>query len=165
VKKFKEIAIVNPERFLSKISIDKDGCWIHSGSRDQDGYVIIRDIGQYKAHRYSYALFNKGLSNELVIDHKCRNRACCNPDHLRAVTTNTNVTENRCNMLIDYCKKGHMLTIENKASHKSKGGYVTVCRECARIKNRKIRYDDSTRDKRLARRRELKILKKELINV
>ena len=27
----------------------------------------------------------------LVIDHKCRNRLCCNPDHLEAVTQAVNV--------------------------------------------------------------------------
>lgn len=164
MKKFNKIIITNPEKFLSKIKIQNEtGCWIFSGAIDKDGYRICHDKKPYKSHRYSFELFNGPLSEYMVIDHMCRNRACCNPDHLRDVTPTVNAKENRINMLIDYCKKGHKLTEENKSKHKGNGGFVTVCKECNRIKNKKARSNEETREKRIARRRELRLLNIEKI--
>jgi hypothetical protein len=61
-------------------------------------------------------------------------------------------------MLIDFCKKGHELTDDNKSKHKGNGSFVTVCKECVRIKNKKYRSDESKREQRLARGRELRLL-------
>lgn len=38
------------------------------------------------AHRWVYSWFNGWIPDGLHLDHKCRVRACVNPDHLEAVT-------------------------------------------------------------------------------
>lgn len=84
-------------RFWSKVGLpDVQGCmnWL---ARDTDTYGYGRiSIGlghrppKYKAHRVAYALAY-GDPGESVLDHLCRNHACCNPDHLEPVTHGENV--------------------------------------------------------------------------
>lgn len=53
------------------------------------------------------------LLDGLQIDHKCRNRACCNPAHLEAVTVAVNVQRGASGSLVTHCPKGHELTESN----------------------------------------------------
>lgn len=72
---------------------DKSGeCWIWMRHIDKHGY------GRWKtgyAHRYAYeAHAGRALKEGEQVDHKCHQRACINPKHLRAVTNKQN-GENR----------------------------------------------------------------------
>lgn len=55
---------------------------------------IVRFSYQGKAwmvHRLLYTLLVGPIPDELVLDHKCKDRACCNPSHVEPVTQKVNV--------------------------------------------------------------------------
>lgn len=67
-------------------------CIEWTGAKDADGYglVFIRHRDRYFAHRLTYTQAKGPMSDELTIDHLCRNRACVNPEHLEAVAAGVN---------------------------------------------------------------------------
>lgn len=82
------------ERFWAKV--DKSGeCWNWTAAKKPDGYgqffMYARNVS---AHRAVYEMENGPIGEGLEIDHKCHNRACVRPSHLRATTHKRN-TENR----------------------------------------------------------------------
>lgn len=59
---------------------------------DKQGYGVIHcSAGSFKAHRIAYEWWVGPIPEGLTIDHLCRNRACCWPPHLEAVTFEENV--------------------------------------------------------------------------
>ena len=72
------------------------GCIEWAGAKDRYGYgkiKVIDDFGaqrQTGAHRAAWIAFVGPIEGALVIDHKCRNEACINVDHLRLVTNAEN---------------------------------------------------------------------------
>ena len=106
------------QRFLTKISIHKSGCWEWQGALNY-GYGIIGIKGKTpRAHRWIYEYFYGQFPEELVINHICENKKCVNPLHLEAVTQRENMhyhiknhghpTKNKSN-----CVNGHALTEDN----------------------------------------------------
>lgn len=66
-------------------------CWLWTASLDSHGYGRIRINGKTSgAHRVAYELANGRIPEGLVIDHKCHNRACVNPECLQAVSPKAN---------------------------------------------------------------------------
>lgn len=78
------------EAFKQFAEVNIVGCWEWKG-RKRSGYgSIILKGRSYWAHRVSYALFVGPIAEDMVIDHCCRHRGCCNPAHLLQVTHQEN---------------------------------------------------------------------------
>lgn len=66
-------------------------CWVCDRSPDWNGYVRIRVDGAYVfAHRHFYEDRYGPLPPGKHLDHLCRQRDCCNPEHLDPVTNAEN---------------------------------------------------------------------------
>lgn len=119
------------------------GCWLWDGFL-ADGYgrfswrVDGKTIGGLLAHRLIYELEVGQIPFGLQIDHKCRNRACCNPAHLEPVTKHENMlramavgTIGKYNSTKTHCKSGHEYTPENTMFKPGyKGNRARQCRQC-----------------------------------
>lgn len=136
----------NKKWFTDRVKINENGCWIlPQKPNSTSGYVRVRIPGSkdrkaYQAHRLSYEAFIKKIPKGLVIDHLCRVRECCNPDHLEPVTQHINILRgvgaSALNANKTHCKRGHELNKENMI-FSSKG--LRVCKTCKLEKQRKER--------------------------
>ena len=137
----KKIPLFDHIKFLSMIKINTNGCWIWSGGSTKKGYGRTSfGNSTYYTHRLAYSLFVNEITKNMLIDHTCRNRTCCNPDHLREVSNKQNALENSIgeaykNSLKTHCARGHEFNSVN--SYICKNG--RVCRICHRINNKKYR--------------------------
>lgn len=120
-------------------------CWEWAGGSSK-GYGHSRIEGKaIRVHRYAWEQKNGPIPEGMVTDHRCRNRACCNPDHLRLVTNRTNTLENSegeaaKNAAKTHCKNGHPFD-ESSIRHWP-SGTRRVCPTCIRqsyLKGRKKR--------------------------
>jgi hypothetical protein len=75
------------ERFWARVEKAEDGCWEWTRGHLPAGYG---QLGRCYTHRIAYELAHGPIPEGLEIDHLCRNRGCCNPDHLEAVTHHEN---------------------------------------------------------------------------
>jgi hypothetical protein len=67
-------------------------CWQWFGWLDEKGYGRMDTDSQRAArvHRVTYENLRGYVLEHLVLDHLCRNRACCNPWHLEPITQTEN---------------------------------------------------------------------------
>lgn len=62
-------------------------CYIWQGPTDRAGYGIVYSSGvSYPAHRLSFTAEYAPVPQGHVLHHVCRQKACCNPAHLIAMT-------------------------------------------------------------------------------
>ena len=119
--------------------VDENGCW-NWPVTDRNGYgrflitnaaKLIRKMTY--THIVSYETYVGPVPEGLELDHLCRNRACCNPEHLEPVTRRENVHRGLVGGRRDACRRGHLYTPENtytfpdgrrncRACRKARGG-------------------------------------------
>jgi hypothetical protein len=77
-----------PISLWSQLRITSNGCWEWQGKRNGPGYGEVRqgDGSRIGAHRLIYLLTVGPLKDGDHVHHECRNRLCCNPSHLRAMS-------------------------------------------------------------------------------
>jgi len=82
----------NRLRFRSMIRVIDQNCWEWMGPCHPKGYgrFYAEGLAIY-SHRWTYMLKYGPIPDGLEIHHLCRNRSCCNPDHLIAVTHQENM--------------------------------------------------------------------------
>lgn len=130
------------ERFSSKIERGNGDCWVWAAGKTAGGYGLFHLNGKDElAHRLAARLSGMTIGADEVIDHTCRNRACVNPEHLRAVDRYTNVHENsealaHLNAIKTHCPQGHPYADGNLIIRKN--GFRR-CRECANAYSRQRR--------------------------
>lgn len=113
-------------------------CHVFHGSPNSDGYAHTSHNGKtIKIHRHVWEKANGTIPPKMEIDHQCRNRMCCNIDHLRVVTGRVNRIENSVGISAicaakTHCKYGHEFNEENtRIYHNKKTGKTgRVCLAC-----------------------------------
>lgn len=118
------------------------GCWIFAGAWSKQGYGMLWDPALGKpdcVHRHAYRLWHGEIPDGYHVDHMCRMRCCCNPDHLRAVTPQVNILAgigpSVTHAQKTHCSNGHEFTHKNTYILRYKNGKFQArkCRECNRL--------------------------------
>lgn len=131
--------LADSQRFMRKVKKLDNGCWEWQGAVSAIGYgrFSLRKpdgtFGPGYAHRWAYQHYIGAIPVGQEIDHLCRNRRCCNPEHLRTVTHRENMlcgdTVASRNAAKTHCKRGHEFTEENTCVSAAGG---RACRTCRR---------------------------------
>lgn len=141
------------KHFLPRISEDQNGCWNWLGDILRNGYgrLTYQNKGRL-VHRFSYEWHVGPIPEGLQIDHLCRNRHCCNPQHLEAVTPRVNTLRGHtivaANAAKTVCPLGHPLSGDNLYL---KPGRHRICIACRKLQSKKYRDTDEYRTYNAAR--------------
>lgn len=119
-------------RLWLRFTKSESGCWEAQTPRD-DGYGDIRRTGSRLLHVFAWEVLRGPVPAGLELDHLCRNRACCNPDHLEPVTRRVNtlrspLSQGALNAAKTACPKGHQLSGDNLVAWALP---KRICRICA----------------------------------
>lgn len=128
------------ERLLDKVSFNPaTHCMTFTGSLCEDGYGKInggKDLpGETLAHRAAYRIWCGEIEVGMEIDHRCRHRACINPQHLWLVTHRVNASmcvqgDEHRNRRKTHCIHGHLFDEKNTIRETWKGRARRKCRAC-----------------------------------
>lgn len=77
-------------------NVASNGCWNSAMALMPSGYSLIKINGRMVLlHVFMWEQENGIKPYKMTLDHKCRNRKCCNPNHLELVTNAVNVRRGR----------------------------------------------------------------------
>lgn len=151
-----------PARFWDKVRVDfATGCWEWMGGRDTAGYgVATINKTFHRVHRAAWTDGHGSIEDGKHIDHKCRNRACINLDHLHLVTPAENA-QHRAGIRggtskyrgVSFYKRTGRWTAQGRLNYKVyRLGYFDTEEEAAEVARqwRLEHYSNSLIDKRVA---------------
>jgi hypothetical protein len=158
------------EYIAARIAVEDRGystpCWVWQKCLTEKGYgrAQVPELGRMRVHRATYQLYVGQIPEGLVVDHLCRVKACCNPDHLEAVTNEENQRRAAPFRMFDrrpqtHCSRGHELIQENRCSHGCRLCRNDYMREWHRRNSMTV--SERGRQYRVARREELNSKKRE----
>lgn len=129
------------ERLHKKIEVSSGGCWEWKACLTKAGYGQIRIDGKtLYTHRVTYQHYKGILVPRLELDHLCRNRKCCNPEHLEQVTRKINQHRGFSPAGIQarqtHCKRGHPFIPENMINRSNGRRICKICANTLRRLNR-----------------------------
>lgn len=133
-------------KFWSRVARGED-CWTWTGSKTTGGYGNLRWRGGYEyAHRLAYKLAVGPIPEGLHLDHLCRNRSCCNPEHLEPVTQAENTRRGLASYEIRRtCKHGHDISDPGNVYTNPNGHrHCRVCAAAAEAARRKPDFPPSS---------------------
>ncbi len=124
-------------RLWSRIAAgDLRECWPWLGYVNANGYPGRITWGQIDEapYRRAYRLVHGDIPQGFQLDHLCRNKVCCNPLHLQAVSCLVNVRRGTCPSTLlaraNTCVRGHEFTPDNTTWRRSPDRARRVCRIC-----------------------------------
>ncbi|MFJ2722413.1 HNH endonuclease signature motif containing protein [Streptomyces sp. NPDC087437] len=113
------VTLSDLKRISDKAEVSEDGQHVlWKGAKTPDGYGKVHIGGHtMPVHRVVYLISRGQIPDELVLDHRCRIRHCCNPACLVPVTHAENILSGEGPTAINarktHCKDGHEFTPEN----------------------------------------------------
>ena len=119
-------------RLRSRTVAMANGCRVWLGRTVASGYGQIR-FRSKSTYIHRLALYMHGLSipEGHEVDHLCRNRRCCNPDHLEVVTKRENIMRSTNFSALKarqtHCIHGHELSGRNLVVRRNG---TRSCRQC-----------------------------------
>jgi len=132
------------KRAATAWTLTEDGCWATNYTKTTAGYGQVttkerRGKAQiWLAHRAAWTFHNGPIPDGMVIDHKCFNHACVNPEHLRLLTrTQNNARKEKFGKQdwpLDECRWGHKLTEQKLYATKSEAPRMR-CAGCVKERN------------------------------
>jgi hypothetical protein len=137
-------------RVLRRVSVDeRTGCWVFGGSGPSGyGQVEVQrgTDGRRRTvltHVLLWLTHHGPIEGGLELDHLCRNRKCCNPDHLELVSSRENTMRGNSHVADrarqTHCLRGHEFNDDNSYRN---GKGQRVCRVCRNILKRRYRTWD-----------------------
>jgi hydroxylamine reductase (hybrid-cluster protein) len=120
------------DRFLSFVERTECGyvtpCLLWTGAFAGHYGTFWYQGKQILAHRAAIILLSDRTlpaAKGYDVDHRCRIKACVNPEHLEVANFGAPVKQ--------VCKRGHQMTPEN--IYRGKHGILRQCRACNKIRN------------------------------
>lgn len=128
------------DRICARLVQGDGGCWLWTAgltSRIEGcGYGALHQDGRYRvAHRVLYEELIGKVPPGLELDHLCRVRRCCNPNHLEPVTRQENGRRGIAgkvaaakNKAKTHCLKGHPYSGDNLVIREKGWRGCRICR-------------------------------------
>jgi len=135
-------------RFWADVQVGgSDECWPWTGVLTDEGYgrFWVSRSSRPMAHRVAYQALVGPVPDGMQLDHLCRNRACCNPEHLEPVSSAENTRRGESPAALNrrktHCHRGHPLTPDNVYERTDRPG--RMCRQCRRDAQARFRASRS----------------------